>query len=464
MKSVFIFFPILSIFLMACSGRDPQPEKKKSAVQNATLPSASPGTVSSQTVPPDSSLADTSGIFKIGKKPYSFPKQRITAHYIADEKEMILYPCPTAAPPPLPKGSKGGRPDDVFKKVYADFQTLDIEIPNDKEITVSGISGSKLHFRPGTFCDSLGQFIKGDVVVSLTEALTPYDMVMANLTTLTADGHYLESGGMLCVSAACYAKPVKIAPGKSIEVSVPAKARLDGMQAYEGWKNPVSGQLEWLNPQPLEGNSEQLVKSANSTAAQSPDIQLSKAGDTSAALKKPRKLSGKSSSGRRKSDGRASGILTEDGNMITNDSFVQRGVNQYYVDSQAAYVFRMKRLGWANIDRLMNDPRTQAVSLQTNVEDADSFAYVYVSIIFKSKRLYIPGYLKKDGSYCFSHNDNEENRLPVGAKALIIATAFKNDMPYLATKEITISSDQTLSLRLEAMTLKELRNRLSREL
>jgi len=71
--------------------------------------------------------------------------------------------------------------------------------------------------------------------------------------------------------------------------------------------------------------------------------------------------------------------------------------------------------------------------------------------------MYIPGYQKKDNTFCFSHGDEEKQELPVGESATILATAYKNDRPYFAIKKIKIEKKLNVTFKLIETTKDKLK-------
>lgn len=132
-----------------------------------------------------------------------------------------------------------------------------------------------------------------------------------------------------------------------------------------------------------------------------------------------------------------------------------QAVNSYEEDSKTKYIFTIKKLGWANIDRLLADPRTTEVELITSIENHSDFKFIYVTLV--TQNMYLPGYQKKDNTFSFSHGEEEKQQLPVGETATILATAYKNDKPYFAIQKITITDKQTVSFRLEETTAEKLK-------
>ncbi len=140
----------------------------------------------------------------------------------------------------------------------------------------------------------------------------------------------------------------------------------------------------------------------------------------------------------------------------------EKGTNSYLEDNRTNYIFTLKNLGWANIDRLYNDPRTKEVELITNIENHADFKLVYVTMV--TQRMYLPGYQKKDDTFSFSHGDYEKQQLPVGETATIIATAYKEDKPFFAIRTITIKEKQSVSCKLDMGTVEQLRSELKEKI
>lgn len=126
--------------------------------------------------------------------------------------------------------------------------------------------------------------------------------------------------------------------------------------------------------------------------------------------------------------------------------------NPHTHDLNLCYTFNLKQLGWSNIDVLYSDSRTQSISLKVNIENKPKEDRVYIAMVFKNKSISLPGYEKKDGTYGFSHNDSEPTILPVGEEAIILATTYRNNIPYFAFQKIMIAPKQNINLSLKETT------------
>jgi hypothetical protein len=359
----------------------------------------------------------------------------------------------------------------LFREVYSAkmLPSQLFRLQAEKGITLHGKDGTVIHIPASAFCYAEGKIVKGSVQIELKEALHPLDMVMANLTTIRPDGSLLESGGMLYLNATADDKPLQLAPGKSIGLNVPATASLPGMEYYTGNADTASGKIAWVDPQPLAPQFEiavvyPVITETNETSAPGDTtykvhFKLRSGFDSIAGLE-----GGSVALNRPENKKFKKAFLSFTSKDSSTNGRFEGNSNWFTEDNKTNYIFSMKKLGWANIDRLMDDPRTQPVALRTEVKNHDSFPIVYISMIVKNKQMYIPGYQKKDGSYFFTHGDYEETRLPVGEKALILATAYKDNKPYIATQKITISPKQTLSFSLEETTTQALKEQLAKEL
>jgi len=151
--------------------------------------------------------------------------------------------------------------------------------------------------------------------------------------------------------------------------------------------------------------------------------------------------------------------------MLTNlQAWAVQGQNQFREDSGTSYLFSIKKLGWANIDRLFTDPRTKEIELIVTVEKQDEYDNIYTSMIFKNQNMYLPGYKKKDNSFSFTHGDHEKTALPVGETTTILVTAYKNEEPFYSMKTIILKEKQTIDMVLSVTTKDKLKKELENKI
>jgi hypothetical protein len=375
---------------------------------------------------------------------------------------------------------------------------------NGKQLVkLTSKGGVKFTIPKNCFVDSNGDIIDGDIEIEFKEALNPTDIVLGNMTT-TYDGKFLESGGMIYINASANGEQLSLANNKAIDFEVPAAKRKKGMMLFEGKEE--SGKINWVEPKKIDEpkkNEPQIIEvvpmgnlvpkpwwhnqnyfadlTAKDTFAfvykvsdkrgKNVNIIIGKDAND-ALLKKLRNIIKKDNtindstvkigdfSVRFKTNLSYLEILSNQQDFLLGDRSVfpqKKGTNTFAEDKITSYVFRVKKLGWANIDRLFNDPRTKDVKFITKIDDSEAFDKLYISILFPAKNMYLPGYQKKDGTFSFTHGDYEEPKFPVGETAIIVATGYKSGVPYMALKKLVIAKTQTILLLLKETTEDQLK-------
>lgn len=360
-----------------------------------------------------------------------------------------------------------------------------------KDTVLKGKKGTILKIGKNTFVDPLGNIVTGNVNIELKECLDPLDMVLGNLTT-TTNGQYLQSGGMVYVNAVSGKTQLSIADNKSIKVTIPSDSTLAGMQVWEGEKNAKG--INWVNPQPMmnrvmnqsmdkkviindKGVQEVVGKGVN----MNPKSNVARIVWTNQPAPSQKAINEVSA--------KVWGFNSKKGIMITKDSnaiidgtkcrlekgdIIQfggfecgkavPGTNTFRENADAKYVFTMKKLGWANIDRLFSDPRNKQIDFVTAIDKHEDYKDICISLVLKNQNMYIPGYQKKDKTFSFTHGDYEKTSLPVGEDAIIITTAYKDDKVYYDIHPVTIAEKQSIHLTLKPTTKAGLKEALDKQL
>lgn len=338
--------------------------------------------------------------------------------------------------------TNGDEKSEIFRKVYStdNIKTQHFQIDTKRNNTIVGKSGTTIHIPKNCFTDKSGKSIVGKVEIELKEALEPFDWVIGNLTTVYG-GKPLESGGMIYLNASANNDTLVIASGKAIEVSVPTDDFNENMSLFNG--TITDHGIKWTNPVPLSTQKDSETNPSFETIKKDriTNVRFSVEGFENA-YDAPKEVqdevgricwSGEGLKIRNDSTLQIEGYVVhfykETDLHDTKETIVQKGVNSFIEDDATSYIFSLKKLGWANIDRLMDDARTEEVNLITSIENSTDFQFVYISLI--TKKMYLPGYKKKDGTYSFAHDDTEEQLLPVGETAIILATAYKEGKPFL---------------------------------
>lgn len=376
----------------------------------------------------------------------------------------------------------------------------------DHDTMLSGQKGTILQIPADAFVDSNGILVKEPIRFEMKECLNKQDMLLSGLTT-TSNGAFLESGGMLYLNARTEGGPVFLAKGKAIGVSMPADTILDGMMLFEG--EPGASGINWVNPIVLAHADKQ------------PAVEMDENLEIIAA-KNEQDGGFRCNVGYYVRDFNYFGpwgshrfmdsfialppsLVTEIGNIcwancgliISKDSVIQIDTfevalirmdtmqqigllnqqgqanlqwdlpagtsNNFEEDEQIRYNFSVLKLGWANIDRLFDDPRCQDVILIVDIKNWKEYDRIYTSMIFSDRMIYLPGYQKEDKSFSFTHGDFESPRLPKGAEAYILVKAYKGDEVFFALHRFTIKEKEAIELSLQQTTLKEINSRLLKE-
>jgi hypothetical protein len=384
--------------------------------------------------------------------------------FLALTAVFVLTSCGTDTPVNTDKEN----PSDVFTQIYTtdNLNTQTFTIDNNVDNIVTGNNGTIVRIYKNTFIDQDGKPASGKIEFKLIEALTPIDRVLGNLTT-TFDNKPLETGGMIFLDATSGSKQLSIATDKSILIKMPTDSALTNMSVYEGQKD--SAGIKWKNPLPIAQLNNSDSSNFDINAFEKTINMRYTVDGFEDANDAPQEI--QSEVGRIAWEGDGLKISKDSSFKIGNYTIrftkqkkletwsqsykIEKGTNSFSEDLKTNYIFSVKKLGWANIDRLLEDPRTTEVDFITSIENQNEFKYVYVTLI--TQQMYIPGYQKKDNSFCFSHGDEEKQQLPVGESATILATAYKNDKPYFAIKKIKIEKKLNVTFKLTETTKDKLK-------
>lgn len=363
----------------------------------------------------------------------------------------------------------------VVTELYSDdnIDGQSFTVNNNIDNIITGINGTIVRIYKNTFVDEAGNIVKGNVEVILKEAFSPLDRVLGNLIT-TFENKPLETGGMIFIDAISGAKQLSIAADKSILIKMPTDSALVNMSVFEGQKDSTG--IKWNSPIALQPPGVKDSMGGLSFAFEKTTNIRYRVDGFDDAEQAPQFV--QDEVGRIAWEGDGLKILKDSTFKIKeytvrfvkqkkfdtwSETFEpEKGINSFETDYQTNYIFSVKKLGWANIDRLLEDPRTTEVEFITSVENQSDFKYVYVTLI--TQKMYLPGYQKKDNTYSFSHGDDEKQQLPVGESATILATAYKNDKPYFAIKKIKIDKKQTVSFKLVETTKNKLKEDLQKQI
>ncbi len=320
----------------------------------------------------------------------------------------------------------------LFTELFNTSQipTQSFSVDAKKAFSVKGKMGTIILGKANCFVDDNNQAVSGKIDFQVQEAYHISDFVNGNLTTLH-NGKPLESGGMLNILAFQNGKTLQLKSGSELQVSTPNFKQQKNMSLFEGVV--VNNSINWVNPVPIVpipvlDSAIEWDKSENKSVEIAPIEMVQED-----------KLTG---------PGEGT-VIIQDNPLPPYKSI--KGFNSFRVDPNIAptFNFSVKKMGWANIDRLYNDRRSKPVNITTRIA-SDSFRDVYITMAIPELNMFIPGYKKADNTYGFSHNDAEQQVLPIGQKVFIIATAYQRNQYYFCIKDYKIQEQGMLILNMEA--------------
>lgn len=344
-------------------------------------------------------------------------------------------------------------------------------IDNSVENILTGEKGTRLRIPKNTFSYANGDLIEGEIQIELKEAISAPDIILANLST-TFNGAPLQTGGMIYINAKGENGPVKINDDKSILTLLPTDSILENMSVFEGIKDE-SGKIIWVAPKPINSSSENeqeiirtfershnimytvfLNNEQQETFPDSIETIVAELAWEGTGLKITRDSTFPIGD-------YTINFLKQD-QLFTWTQTFESGSNAYISDYNLSYIFNLKKLGWANIDRLYSDPRTEEINLITTFSNQKEFDLIQTTLITES--MYLPGYQRKDNTFGFTHGDFEKTQLPIGAKATIIGTSNVNDEIYFGLQTFEIGKDQKIEIKLKKSNSMEMELALNSEL
>lgn len=128
------------------------------------------------------------------------------------------------------------------------------------------------------------------------------------------------------------------------------------------------------------------------------------------------------------------------------DAARKKAIENYSKRMQASmtaympYKFGMKKLGWANIDRLYNSGKP--IVFNARIGGVQNGGAPKVSLLIPGRGIYLPGYKRPNGDYSFTHGENEQSMAyPQGESAFIVAEAGAGTNFCYGVQEVVFGGD-----------------------
>jgi len=141
------------------------------------------------------------------------------------EKENIIPTTPTTTP----SGNNYYFIDEIFEELKSRPKTITIDA--GKDASFYGNSGTRYMLQANSLTTMDGTGVTGDVQIEVTEYLDRGDMIFSKMLPIS-NGSVLESGGELSINARQSGKPLRLAPGSTIQANVPQKGTPDPEMVY----------------------------------------------------------------------------------------------------------------------------------------------------------------------------------------------------------------------------------------
>ncbi len=375
------------------------------------------------------------------------------------------------------------------------FSTDNLEVEKQ---TLNGSTGGDFITEDGlvfiipdsAFIDVDGNIVTGKIDFLVKSAIDPLSILMGNLETATSGHQALQSGGMFATEARSNGKELRIRPGKVVQVSVPTREKLEGMQLYSAdvkngtpvWKdNPREMILDSsiiMTPSfKLVGTTNYLEKVSYSTGRVGwkeivTRLEVKK-GEQVAVLQGQNDVY-KEDFEYMSFTGTDIHIIktffnellwvgAKDGKYRTYDTVsveMQRKV--IYRDF---YTAQLTNLGWCNIDRMMSDYGGEELRFCASLEELAP-QDVSVRIILPEQGISVMATRYAENLYFFDFNRGEYvSFLPSGKKALIIAQkTLDSKRQLIGVQEVTVRDLMKTPVNMEVMSLSDARELLKDKL
>ena len=137
--------------------------------------------------------------------------------------------------------------EDFYKKNRITEQSYTVSSTSGEVKTTA--AGNRIYIPDNAFVTKTGTPVTGDISINVKEYLSPYDMILNNMPTMS-DGVPLESGGEFKISATKNNQELELASGKFLRIQMAKGSNNNGMQVFNGTED-AQGNVNWtLNQTP----------------------------------------------------------------------------------------------------------------------------------------------------------------------------------------------------------------------
>lgn len=295
-----------------------------------------------------------------------------------------------------------------------------------KKLRIEGKEGTIIKAKRKCFMFADGTPVEDPVTIELKEFYNTSDWLTEGLVT-TCNGRMIESGGMIHIAATCKGQEVFLKPGNNLSIELPLKGDeyKEGMQTFLGSKK--GDIIDWgVAPIASSVPASEIGVVPGNLITNSINVDNYIYNDDNRNYNSRINIRG----GRGGNRGWMGGLKNALGGELDE------------------YLIQSGELGWINCDRFyeVENKGNMLVNLDTAMRPV-------VRLVFEDINSVMPGMYNGDTDFSF-------NNIPTGYKATLVAYTLKNDQPYLAMKKVTIDPKKKIKLRMEEVSMAELKEAL----
>ena len=288
---------------------------------------------------------------------------------------------------------------------FLEVQEESFSINPNEDTLIQGTKGTGILFPAGCFQFKDGSTPNSNVKITIQEFYTISDFIGANLTT-TSNGHILETGGMIHLTATSDNRPLSIKNGKEYSLYFPKNGSGEAdMTTFYGERNE-EGKINWLSP--ITGR---MGREASTSRPWWSEEEV------------------------------------EEANEIVNTFGKDESLSEN-VDSKTLQVYTLSanKLGWINCDRFWeyNGEKTDFI-ISVDIQEGDN-AY----LVFENINSIMSPTSTSDNTIVFKE-------IPIGAEVKIIAFVTRDDKTMLSKEETTVSKEEFVLSKFNEFTLEDLK-------
>ena len=120
--------------------------------------------------------------------------------------------------------------------------------------------------------------------------------------------------------------------------------------------------------------------------------------------------------------------------------------------------FETSKLGWINCDYFFKDSSAKPVNLIATLDSTKKYDFIQVILVLDDYNLLIQGNIINTGTVSITGKVAPYTKLPIGAKATLIAFGSKDGLSLYDSEEFIISEATTIALNPESKPMDQIVN------